>query len=54
MELGLKLPGTKLPNGTEIKPLEGHIDRYVEVNDDKDWAKGIFVSQSIFYCACEV
>ena len=54
MELGLKLPGTKLPNGTEIKPLEGHIDRYVEVNDDKDWAKGIFVSQSIFYFACEV
>ena len=54
MELGLKLPGTKLPNGTEIKPLEGHIDRYVEVNDDKDWAKGIFVSQSIFYSACEV
>ena len=54
MELGLKLPGTILPNGSEIKPLAGHIDRYVEVNNDKDWAKGIFVSQSIFYSACGV
>ena len=54
MELGLKLPGSILPNGTEIKPLAGHIKRYVEVNNDKDWAKGIFVSQSIFYSACGV
>ena len=54
MKLGLKLPGSILPNGTEIKPLAGHIDRYVEVNNDKDWAKGIFVSQSIFYSACPV
>ena len=52
MKLGLKLPGTILPDGKEIKPLEGHIDRYVLVDEDKDWAKGIFVSQSIFYSAC--
>ena len=54
MKVGLKLPGTILPDGTEIKPLSGHIERYVEVNKDKDWAKGIFVSQSIFYAACDV
>lgn len=52
MKLGLKLPGTILPDGKEIKPLEGHIDRYVLVDEDKDWAKGIFVSQSIFYSSC--
>ena len=51
MELGLKLPGTKLNSGKEIKPKKGHIERYVEVDDIDDWAKAIFVSQSIFYSA---
>ena len=54
MKVGLKLPGTVLTDGTKIEPLSGHIERYVNVNNDKDWAKGIFVSQSIFYAACDV
>lgn len=54
MKVGLKLPGTVLPDGKKIEPLSGHIKRYVNVNNDKDWAKGIFVSQSIFYAACDV
>ena len=49
MEYGLKLPGSKLPNGIEIKPLDNHIDRNVTVDNIKDWAKGIFTSHSIFY-----
>lgn len=47
----MKLPGTKLENGLEIKPLENHINRYVTVNNIEDWAKAIFVSPSIFYFA---
>ena len=47
----MKLPGTKLENGLEIKPLENHINRYVTVNNIEDWAKAIFVSPSIFYSA---
>ena len=47
----LKLPGTKLENGLEIKPLENHMNRYVTVNNIEDWAKAIFVSPSIFYSA---
>ena len=49
MEYGLKLPGSKLPNGIEIKPLDNHIDRNVTVDNIEDWAKGIFTSHSIFY-----
>ena len=51
MKYGLKLPGTKLENGLEIKPLENHMNRYVTVNNIEDWAKAIFVSPSIFYFA---
>ena len=51
MEIGLKLPGTKLKSGEEIKPKKGHIGRYIEVDNVDDWANAIFVSQSIFYSA---
>lgn len=51
MELGLKLPGTILKSGEEIKPKKGHIGREVTVDDIDDWANAIFVSQSIFYSA---
>ena len=51
MELGLKLPGTKLKDGTVIKPLSWHIGRNITIDNIKDWANAIFVSQSIFYAA---
>ena len=51
MELGLKLPGTILKSGKEIKPKKGHIGRYIEIDEIDDWANAIFVSQSIFYSA---
>ena len=51
MKLGLKLPGTKLEDGTVIKPLSWHIGRNITIDNIDDWAKGIFVSQSIFYAA---
>ena len=51
MKYGLKLPGTKLESGLEIKPLDDHIDRFVTVDNVNDWAKAIFVSPSIFYSA---
>ena len=49
MDLGLKLPGTILKDGTVIKPLSNHIKRNITIDNIDDWANGIFVSQSIFY-----
>ena len=51
MELWLKLPGTKLKDGTVIKPLSWHIGRNITIDNINDWANAIFVSQSIFYAA---
>ena len=49
MTYGLYPSGSKLENGFEIKPLDGHVPLGIEVEDIKDWAKAIFVSPSIFY-----
>ena len=49
MKYGLYPSGSKLENGTEIKPLEGHVPLGVKVEDIQDWAKAIFVSPSVFY-----
>ena len=49
MKYGLYPSGSKLENGLEIKPLEGHVELGVEVGDIKDWARAIFVSPSVFY-----
>jgi hypothetical protein len=46
---GLYPSGTKLSDGTEIKPLEGHIPLKTSLEGFDDWAKAIFVSPSIFY-----
>ena len=53
MDIGLKLPGTKLKDGTVLKPLSYHIGRNITIDNIKDWANAIFVSQSIFYSADE-
>lgn len=50
-EIGLKPPGSLLPNGEEIQVSVSHIARDKTVDNIPDWAKGIFVSPSIFYCA---
>ena len=49
MRYGLYPSGTKLSDGTEIKPLEGHIPLKTSLEGFDDWAKAIFVSPSIFY-----
>ena len=49
MKYGLLPSGTILENGTEIKPLEGHVQYGCKIDDIEDWAKAIFVSPSIFY-----
>ena len=49
MNYGLYPSGTKLSNGTEIKPLKGHIPLKTKLAGFDDWAKAIFVSPSIFY-----
>ena len=49
MRYGLYPSGSKLENGQEIKPLEGHVPLGIQVQDIRDWAKAIFVSPSIFY-----
>ena len=49
MMYGLYPSGTKLIDGTEIKPLEGHIPLKTSLEGFDDWAKAIFVSPSIFY-----
>ena len=50
-EIGLKPPGALLKNGKEIEVCVSHIARDKTVDNIKDWANGIFVSPSIFYCA---
>ena len=46
---GLKPSGSKLSDGTEIVPLDGHISIDETVSGIKNWAKAVFVSPSIFY-----
>jgi hypothetical protein len=48
MKHGLKLPGTKLENGLEIKPLENHINRYVTVNNIEIGQKPYLCLQAFF------
>lgn len=50
-EIGLKPPGSLLKNGKETKVCVSHISRDKTVDKIPDWANGIFVSPSIFYCA---
>lgn len=49
MKYGLYPSGTKLKNGKEIKPLDGHVKLNTKVAGFDNWAKAIFVSPSIFY-----
>ena len=49
MKYGLYPSGSKLENGLEIKPLEGHVELGVKVDDIQDWARAIFVIPSVFY-----
>ena len=49
MKYGLYPSGSKLPDGSKIKPLEGHVKLKTKVDKFDDWAKAIFVSPSIFY-----
>ena len=49
MKYGLYPSGSKLENGVEIKPLEGHVKSQTKLAGFEDWAKGIFVSPSVFY-----
>ena len=49
MEYGLYPSGSKLENGVEIKPLEGHVKLQTKIAGFDDWAKAIFVSPSVFY-----
>lgn len=49
MKYGLYPSGSKLENGLEIKPLEGHVKLKTKLAGFKDWAKAIFVSPSVFY-----
>ena len=49
MEYGLYPSGSKLENGVEIKPLEGHVKLQTKLAGFDDWAKAIFVSPSVFY-----
>ena len=50
-EIGLKPAGGKLKDGSEIQVCISHIGRDRTIDKIKDWANGIFVSPSIFYCA---
>ena len=50
-KIGLKPAGGKLENGEEVKVCISHIIRDKTIDNIKDWANGIFVSPSIFYCA---
>jgi hypothetical protein len=50
-DIGLKPAGGLLKDGKENKVCVNHIGRDKTVDDIKDWANGIFVSPSIFYCA---
>ena len=49
-EIGLKPAGGTLKNGAELKVCISHIGREKVVDKIPDWANGIFVSPSIFYC----
>ena len=49
MKHGLYPSGTKLSDGTDIKPLPGHIPLKTSLAGFDDWAKAVFVSPSIFY-----
>jgi len=49
-EIGLKPAGGLNKKGEEIKVCVCHIEREKTVANVKDWANGIFVSPSIFYC----
>ena len=49
MKYGLYPSGSTLEDGTEIKPLPGHVKLKTKVDKFEDWAKAIFVSPSIFY-----
>ena len=48
---GLRPSGTKLNDGTQIKPLPGHIGLDATVAGIENWAKAIFVSPSLFYAS---
>ena len=48
---GLRPSGSKLDDGTTIKPLPGHISLEKTVAGIKEWAKAIFVSPSLFYAS---
>ncbi len=48
---GLKPSGSKLEDGTMIKPPKGHIALDREIEGIKNWAAAIFVSPSILYSA---
>ena len=50
-EIGLKPAGGILKNGSELKVCVSHIGREVVIDKIPDWANGIFVSPSIFYCS---
>ena len=50
-EIGLKPAGGKLKNGDEIQVCISHIGRDKTIDKIPDWANGVFVSPSIFYCA---
>ena len=50
-EIGLKPPGALLKDGKETQVCVSHIARDKTVDNIPDWANGIFVSPSIFYCA---
>ena len=49
MKYGLYPSGSKLDNGVEIKPLEGHVKLNTKLEGFNDWARAIFVSPSVFY-----
>ena len=50
-EIGLKPAGGLNKKGEEIEVCINHIGRDRTVDKIKDWANGIFVSPSIFYCS---
>ena len=52
-EIGLKPAGGINKNGEEIQVCVSHIERERTVDEIQDWANGIFVSPSIFYCCHE-
>ena len=49
-EIGLKPAGGILKDGKEVKVCISHIGREKTVDKIADWANGIFVSPSVFYC----